>query len=125
LRLHFSWGWGAAVARPLAQLWHPSSPEDKGPALSDGAGNLPTHVDLDTGTRPSDLDVRLSMPAPFLDDHLAITAASADRYVAIPLDATLVAHRADAVSVTDPLRARRQREQGRPCHEGRECKGMS
>jgi hypothetical protein len=56
----------------------------------DGASRLP-NVDVDTGTRPSDLNTRLSHAAAFLDDDIAVTDSSADRDVAVAVDAFFLA----------------------------------
>ena len=63
----------------------------------DGASRSPINVDVDTGTRPSDLNTRLSHATAFLDDYIAVTATPADREVAVSVDALLFTQRSDAV----------------------------
>src|SRR5262249_42186898 len=70
-------------------------------------------IESETGARPSYLDARLPPPAARLDDHIAVTRASADRDVAIPVHAVLVAQRADAVFPAEALGARGERKRGR------------
>src|SRR5215831_257292 len=86
--------------------------ESKGPAQSGGANRSP-NFDVDTGTRPSDLNPWLSHAAALLDDDIAVTDASADRDVAVAVDAFFLTQRPDAVLPADPVRARWQRERRR------------
>jgi hypothetical protein len=86
--------------------------ERKGPAQSGGADMSP-NFDIDTGTRPSDLNIRLSYAAALLDCYIAVTDAPANRYVAVAVDAFFVTQRPDAVFPADPVRARWQRERRR------------
>jgi hypothetical protein len=81
--------------------------ERKSPAQSGGTNRSP-NVDVDTGTRPSDLNTRLARAAAFLDCYIAVTHAPANRYVAVAVDAFFVAQRPDAVLSADPVRARWQ-----------------
>ncbi|MBV8110064.1 MAG: hypothetical protein JOZ35_02230 [Hyphomicrobiales bacterium] len=81
--------------------------ERKGPAQLGGADTSP-NVDVDTRTRPSDLNTRLARAAALLDDDIAVTDAPANRYVAVAVDAFFVAQRPDAVLSADPVRARWQ-----------------
>jgi hypothetical protein len=60
--------------------------ERKGPAQSGGADTSP-NFDVDTRTRPSDLNTRLARAAALLDDDIAVTDAPANRYVAVAVDA--------------------------------------
>src|SRR5262249_61448518 len=76
-------------------------------------------VESETGTRPSDLDARLAHAAALLDDDTAVTIASADRDVAIPVHAVPVAQRTDAVFPAEALGARRERKRGRTRHGDR------
>src|SRR5437660_5436164 len=90
-----------------------------------GRGRELPNVDVDTGTRPSDLDARLAHAAALLDDHVAVTPASADGDVAVPvalvpLHAVPVAQRADAVFPADALGAGGQRKRGRSSHGHRD-----
>jgi len=72
----------------------------------DGASRSPINVDVDTGTRPSDFNTRLSHAAAFLDDYIAVTASPADREVAVSVDALFFTQRSDAVLPAEPLGAR-------------------
>jgi hypothetical protein len=100
--------------------------EKQRPVLSDEAGNSSIHLDIDTGTRPPDLNARLSMPAAFLDDYVTITPTSPDRQIAVAIGALFATQGADTVFVADPLGARRQREQeGGTCHCNRNDQDMS
>src|SRR5262249_31310484 len=98
--------------------------ERKGPAQSGGANRSP-NVDVDTGTRPSNLNTRLSYAAALLDCYTAVTDAPANRYVAVAVDALFVTQRPDAVFPADPVRARRQREHGRTRYRDRDSENMS
>jgi hypothetical protein len=55
----------------------------------DGASRSPINLDVDTGTRSSDLNTRLSHAAPLLDDHITVTGTPADGEVtvSVPLGA--------------------------------------
>ena len=70
--------------------------ERKGPAQSGGANRSP-NVDVDAGTRPSNLNTRLSHAAALLDCYIAVTDAPANRYVAVAVNALFVTQRPDAV----------------------------
>ena len=83
------------------------SAERKGPAQSGGANRSP-NFDVDTRTRPSDLNTRLAYAATLLDCYIAVTDAPANRYVAVAVDALFATHRPDAVFPADPVSARRQ-----------------
>ena len=100
------------------------SAESKGPAHRGGANRSP-NVDVDTGTRPSDLDTRLSHAAALLDDYIAVTDAPAHRDVAVAVDAFFLAQRPDAVLPADPVCARWQRERGRTRYRDRDGENMS
>jgi hypothetical protein len=95
--------------------------KSNGPALADGTGKSAADFDLDAGPRRPDLDPRLAHPAAFLDDHIAVTHASAHRNVAVSVDALFAAQGADAVSIANPLGARWERDGGGTCHG--DCKG--
>jgi hypothetical protein len=56
-----------------------------------GACRLTINLDVDTGTRPSDLNIRLADAAPLLDNDIAAAGTPADREVAVPVDAFLAA----------------------------------
>jgi hypothetical protein len=71
--------------------------------------NTSPKFDVDTGTRPSDLNTRLSHAAALLDCYIVVTDAPANRYVAVAVDAFFVTQRPDAVLPADPVRARWQR----------------
>ena len=98
--------------------------ERKGPAQSGGANGSP-NVDIDAGTRPSDLNTRLSHAAALLDCYIAVADAPADRDVAVAVDAFFLAQRPDAVLPADPVRARWQRERGRTRYRDRDSNTMS
>src|SRR5215475_6483138 len=76
-------------------------------------------VESETGTRPSDLDAGFAHAAALLDDDIAVTIASADRDVAIPVHAVPVAQRTDAVFPAEALGARGERKRGRTRHGDR------
>jgi hypothetical protein len=94
------------------------------PPNLDGA-NRSSNVDVDTGARPPDLNVRLSHAAALLDGYIAVTDAPADRDVAIAVNTFFVAQRPDAVLPANPLRARWQRERGGTRHRDCDGKNMS
>jgi len=98
--------------------------ERKPPAQLGGADTSP-NFDVDTRTRPSDLNTRLSYAAALLDCHIAVTDAPANRYVAVAVDAFFVTQRPDAVLPADPVRARWQRERRRTCYRDRDSENMS
>src|SRR5262249_45491598 len=83
----------------------------KAPPNQGGANRSP-NVDVDPGTRPSDLNTGLPHAAALLDHYIAVTNAPPDRDVAVAVDAFFLAQRPDAVLPADPLRARWQRERG-------------
>jgi hypothetical protein len=90
--------------------------------------SLSTDLDVDAGSRPSDLHTRVAIPiAALLDNHIAIAGAAAanrDIAVAIALDALLVAERSNAVLVADALGARRNRDQRGACYGNRKDERM-
>ncbi|MBV8243677.1 MAG: hypothetical protein JOY75_23090 [Hyphomicrobiales bacterium] len=90
-----------------------------------GGADTSPNVEVDTRTRPSDLNTRLARAAALLDDDIAVTDAPANRYVAVAVDAFLVAQRADAVLPADPVRARWQRERRRTRYRDRDSENMS
>jgi len=98
--------------------------ERKGPAQSGGANRSP-NVDVDAGTRPSNLNTRLSHAAALLDCYIAVTDAPANRYVAVAVHALFVTQRPDAVFPADPVRARRQRERRRTRYRDGDSENMS
>src|SRR5262245_36496928 len=98
--------------------------KSKTPPIEAGANGSP-NVDVDTGTRPSDLNARLSHAATLLDHYIAVTNAPADRDVAVAVDAFFLAQRPDAVLPADPVCAPWQRERGRTCYRDRDSENMS
>ena len=65
------------------------------------------------------------MSAAFLDDDFTVTATTANRQVAVALDALLITDRSDTVPVADSLCTRRKREQGGTCRRDRDGKDIS
>jgi hypothetical protein len=98
--------------------------ERKSPAQSGGANRSP-NVDVDAGTRPSDLNTRLSHAAALLDCYIAVADAPADRDVAVAVDAFFIAQWSHAVFPADPVRARWQRERRRTRYRDRNSENMS
>src|SRR5262249_10902545 len=113
---------------------HKAGASKRSPAISAGLhltldtsafDALPFDLDVGAWTRPSDLDARLAHASALLDDHVAITRASADRDVAVAVHAVLVAQRSDTVFPADSIGARRQRKRGRRRHRERDGKNMN
>src|SRR5262245_26681667 len=98
--------------------------KSKTPPIEAGANRSP-NVDVDAGTRSSDLNARLAHAAALLDHYIAVTNAPPDRDVAVAVDAFFLAQRPDAVLPADPVRARRQRERGRTGYRDRDSQHMS
>ena len=98
--------------------------ERKSPAQSGGTNRSP-NVDVDTGTRPSDLNARLAHAAALLNHYIAVTNAPPDRDVAVAVDAFFLAQWPDAVLPADPVRARWQRERGRTRYRDCDSEHMS
>jgi hypothetical protein len=67
----------------------------------------PIYLDIDTGTRPPDLNTRFSHATALLDGYITV-ATSADGQVAVSVDAFFVAERSNAVFFAEPLGARWQ-----------------
>jgi hypothetical protein len=122
--------WALWFYNGAARLWfHPikswsSRLKGKAPPQSGGANGSPK-FDVDTRTRPSDLNTRLSYAAALLDCHIAVTDAPANRYVAVAVDAFFVTQWSHAVLPADPLRARWQRERRRTRDRDRDRENMS
>src|SRR5262245_720912 len=98
--------------------------KSKTPPIEAGANGSP-NVDVDTGTRPSDLNTRLAHAAALLDHYIAVTDAPPDRDVAVAVDAFFLAQRPDAVLPADPVGARWQRERGGTRHRDRDSENMN
>ena len=90
-----------------------------------GGANRSPNVDVDAGTRPSDLNTRLSHVAALLDCYTAVADAPANRYIAVAVDAFFAAQWPDAVFLADPVRARWQRERRRTRYRDRDSENMS
>src|SRR5882724_3363860 len=107
---------GRRCAPPILRRLVAQRREGKSPAHFGRGRQLPIKLDADAGTRPSDLDPRLSYATALLDNHIAVTRTPADRDVAIAVHAVSVTQRSDAVFPAQPLSTRRQRKHGRPRH---------
>ena len=122
LALRFYNRWAKIWFQPIKVTVEPA--ERKGPAQSGGANRSP-NVDVDAGTRPSDLNTWLSHATALLDCYIAVADAPANRYVAVAVDALFATQRPDAVFPADPVRARWQRERGRTRYRHRDSENMS
>jgi hypothetical protein len=118
---------GQQLARTMAVTKNPILVLDakrKSPVHFGRGWKSPIYLDIDSGTRPPDLNTRLSHVAALLDGYITV-ATSADGQVAVSVDAFFVAERSNAVFFAEPLGARWQRERGRTRHRDGDSKNMN
>jgi hypothetical protein len=101
---------GQQLARTMAVTKNPILALDakrKSPVHFGRGWKSPIYLDIDTGTRPPDLNTRFSHATALLDGYITV-ATSADGQVAVSVDAFFVAERSNAVFFAEPLGARWQ-----------------
>jgi hypothetical protein len=88
--------------------------------------NSSTDLDVDAGTRrsdlnarvPSDLDPWLPYATALLDGYIGVSGAATHRQIAVFMNALFAAQRADTISVAHPVSAGRHGKKGGTRHCG-------